>query len=345
VLRLARSSRLVPSLLLLAACGSRTALEVDVASDAGPRSASCVAAPHPTVLVSLLARGMEGAASYAFTGDASRLYTFVWGADSQTTHVLSVDPCTGASVVLGDATAYSSPLAADGSGVYFETSPDRGQTFDLVRSDPLGARSSVVSTYSLYLTGLTVFGGRGYAVTGSTALEVLALDGSGPSTLVSSPVADRVRVWWDGAAVDDAYVYFYGSNGLERVPVRGGPTTTLFPDGGASACGGSSAAADPLVVADDANVYLSGAHGLRRVAKDGSSTSAYPGTESSRCGPLAIDDAYLYFADRTAVRRVAKTGGAVEALANANDAGGIVVTANSLYWLDYVRAVMKLDKP
>jgi hypothetical protein len=305
------------------------------------------------VLVSLQEPDRQGAASYSFTGDSSRLYTYVWGEPDATeyspTHVLSIDPCTGASTVISAFDAME-PLATDGASVYFQSrTGGAGAGIPLVRSDPLGQSTAVVSVISGgdYLNGLTVDGGRGYAVTGSTALVALALDGSAPVTLVPQQVPDRVRVWWEGSAVDDSYVYFYSDLGLERIPKGGGPTTVLLADAGASACGGSEPAADPVVVADDTYVYMAGYQGVRRVAKDGSASLTYPGTETSMCRSIALDDTYVYFGDGngTAIRRVPKGGGAVELVATTDDVGGIVVTATSVYWLSYTRAVMKLDKP
>ena len=202
------------------------------------------------------------------------------------------------------------------------------------------------------ITELTIAGGTGYAITQSSALVALALDGSGPTTLVPSPTPMRVRVWWDGTVVNDTFVYFYGSNGLEKVPKGGGPTTTLFPDGGDSACGGSEPPPAPLLLADATYIYLSGAKGLRRIAKDGSSTMTYPGTEVSICGSVAMDAQYLYFATHYSpttmhgtIWRVAKGGGSVETVATTDNPGGLVVTGTSVFWLDYTRAVMKLDDP
>src|SRR5262249_9301460 len=70
--------------LLLVAAGARTSLasaspEPASAFDAGPQPARCLDAPQPTALVSLETPGTLGAAHYSLTGDASRLYTYVWG--------------------------------------------------------------------------------------------------------------------------------------------------------------------------------------------------------------------------------------------------------------------------
>jgi hypothetical protein len=72
-----------------------------------------------------------------------------------------------------------------------------------------------------------------------------------------------------------------------------------------------------------------------------------PGTAgvSLDCGPIAIDDTYIYFASAAGLERIPKTGGTATLLASDEDYGGIVVTSSSIYWLDYTRAVMKLDKP
>jgi hypothetical protein len=365
--RFASSSPSAAATLLcvsLAACGARTGLDgptppPDAALDAAPDSPlppSCAStAPQPEVLVSLTDPAHYGAASYALAGDASRLYTFVWGPpdanEYSPTYVLSIDPCTGDSIVLSSHDT-TEPLAADGTGIYFQArGADAMSEVPLVWSDPLGHDSRVVANLSDSLRTLNVSGGRGYGVTGSTALVALALDGSAPTTLVPQAGGDLVSVWWDGAAVDDSYVYFYASAGLEKIPKAGGQATVILGDNGASACGGSEPAPDPYVVVDDAYVYLSGYDGLKRVAKDGSSTFAYPGTANRQCVPIAVDDTHIYFhnfdtaTSASTIRRVPKAGGSVELVASTDDAGGIVVTATSIYWLDYTRAVMKMDKP
>jgi hypothetical protein len=48
---------------------------------------------------------------------------------------------------------------------------------------------------------------------------------------------------------------------------------------------------------------------------------------------------------RSVIGRVPKSGGSVEVLASSDDVGGIVVTDTNVYWLNYSRAVLKLDKP
>ena len=351
-------SRALPialALPLLAGC-SRTGLDLgpspdslpppDSLADAATLDAGCVAAPEPTVLVNLTNPATPGGPSYAFTGDASRLYTFVFGSDPAQYRILSIDPCTGENVVLGSST-YSSPLATDGQGVYF-LSYTSDTTVDLTRSDPLGQSLTTAANLGAdYVFTLTLFGGRGYAVNQAFSLVTLALDGSGPVPLFPGLPNDMIRVWWLGSAADDSFVYFYGDDGLEKVPIGGGATTTLFADGGDSACGGSEAAAVSRVLVDDTNVYLGGANGILSVGKDGSHRGLVPGTAgvSLDCGPIAIDDTYIYFASAAGLERIPKTGGTATLLASDEDYGGIVVTSSSIYWLDYTRAVMKLDKP
>jgi hypothetical protein len=352
--RISRHVARVALVWIACGCGSRTGLDLSTsgvdasAAETEPAShAACVPAPRPTVLVSLTNPATYGSPSFALTGDASRIYTFVFGeGQSSMYRVLSIDPCTGSHVAFGSST-YQSPLATDGHGVYFTSygGPDEA-TFDVQWFDPLGQSHKLVAALGAdYITELTVAGGRGYAVDHASSLVTLALDGNGPMTLVPPLANNLIRVWWDGTALDDEYAYFYGNDGVDKIPKGGGPTTNLFKDGGDAACGGSEPPGDPLVLVDDTNVYMSGANGLRRVAKDGSSTATYPGTESSRCGPIAIDDTYVYFQVTQGLSRVPKGGGPIEVLAKESDAGGIVVTTTSIYWLDFANAVMKLDKP
>jgi hypothetical protein len=342
-------------------CGSRTGLDVSpstatpdasTAADATAPDAGtvCVSAPTPTVLVDLSDPAHSGGPFFALTGDATRLYTFEASPDGDSDYpVLSVDPCTGSTVSFGSGT-WQSPIAFDDAGVVFQSyaSPDEG-SFLLERAAPLGG--SLVNAAALgddHVTEITLYGGIAYAVDGNFGLVTLALDGGGPQTLVPPLANGMIRVWWDGTAVDASYAYFYGSNGLEKVPRAGGPTTVLYADPVSPACGGSEPPGDSLVVADDTTVYYSGMNGIVSVGKDGTGGGPVAGGEGSQsCGPIAIDDTYIYFATSGELARIPKTGGTPTQLASSAsyDVGGIVVTASTIYWLDFTNAIMKLDKP
>jgi hypothetical protein len=335
---------------MLLACGSRTGIEPAVVVEVSTRDATvvgdtaCPPSPAPSVLVSLTNPATPGGPSFAMTGDSSRLYTVVFGENNPAMYrVLSIDPCSGANVTFGS-TTYQAWLATDGASVYFLSEGDAG-TATVVRSDPLGQSLDVAAQLGTdTITSLTVFGGRGYAVDGTFALVTLALDGSGPTTLVPPLGNDMIRVWWNGAAVDSEDAYYYSDKGVEKVPVGGGATTVLFEDQGDSACGGSEPPPDPIVLVDTTNVYVSGANGILRVAKDGSANGTYAAA-ARPCGPLAQDETYLYFEGTAGLSRVPKVGGSVQVLAPDSDLGGIVVTGTRIYWLVFANAVKRMDKP
>jgi hypothetical protein len=328
----------------LVGCGARSPLDVGSLETGGGPPSGCAPAPEPTALLTFGAE-LSGS-SYSLFAGPDRLYTFVFGHPSNHSDLLSVDPCTGASVDLGTS-VYDPSAAADGDFVYRVTyrGPRDHGPLVIARSSPLGAGGATVASVDEQLTGLTVRGDEAYAVDASFGLVAIDLNGGGTTTLVANPSHDQVGVWWDGVAVDEAYAYYYTTVGLEKVPVGGGARTVLFDNGGVTACGGSESAPDPLIALDDDYAYLTGRDGLHRVAKDGSSVMAYPGTENPNCRPLAVDDAFVYFGNSGGVHRVPKAGGAVVDLAPAEDVGGIALTDASVYWIDFTRKIGRVDKP
>jgi hypothetical protein len=308
-------------------------------------------APTPTTLIEFTS-GIENS-SFQFTGDASRLYTLVFGENSASTYpVLSVDPCTGSTTTLGNSAGYRGAIASQ-PGIVYYTTPQPDGTVNIVASGPLGEHASVVGTFTDTtdtVISLAVHGGRAYGVTYSnTSLVEWALDGS-PATPLVPPEPNWVRVDWGAVAVDDDHVYFAGIDGVQSIPPGGGPITTLWNDGGYHGCGGSEPPGYPLLAVDDAYVYYSAYDGLWRIAKDGSSVLQYPGA-LPRCGPVVLDGDYVYFGDEhgsvpAAIERVPKAGGSPTTIAvNAQIEGGLVVTSTSLYWLVFANRIERMDKP
>jgi hypothetical protein len=308
------------------------------------------AAPDPTTLLAFNAAIYNS--SFQFTGDASRLYTLVFGKDSSDTYpVLSVDPCTGSTTELGNS-SYRGAIASE-PGIVYYTSPLPDGTENLVASGPLGEHTTVVGTFTDTMdtvVTLAVHGGRAYGVTyEGSSLVSWTLDGS-PATTIVATDPGWARVFWGALAVDDERVYFNGLYGLQSVPLNGGPLTTLWSDGLNHGCGGSEPPGYPLLAVDDAYVYCSGYDGLWRIAKDGTSVLQYAGVVND-CGPVVLDGDYLYFGDSResdpgAVQRIPKAGGSPTTIAaNGHIDGGLVVTATSLYWLIFGNDIMRMDKP
>jgi hypothetical protein len=345
------------SLWLLPACGARTGFDEDVEAgqgnpkvEAGPLLPACAAAPAPTPTTLLEFTGDIDNDSFQFTGDATRLYTFVFGPypSLDNTPLLSVDPCTGSATKLG-ASPYKGAIASQPGTVTYTGISGGAFAEDIVSSDPLGAHSSVVGLFpdnNDTVVSLVVHGGRAYGVTyENSSLVSWALDGRASTTLVPTD-PNRVAVDWGAVAVDDDRVYFYGGGGLQTIPPGGGPTTTIWNDGMYHGCGGSEPPGYPLLLVDETYVYYTAADGLWRVAKDGSSVMQYPGAMPD-CRAIALDGDYLYFADYPGeIQRVPKSGGAPTMVAaDAKVEGGLVVTATSLYWLVFANRIMRMDKP
>ncbi len=134
-------------------------------------------------------------------------------------------------------------------------------------------------------------------------------------------------------AVDATHVYWV-DDGIERVPISGGPVTTLVPLGGGDFSWRSTLAVD------DKNIYWT-THGggeLLAASLDGGPRRAL----ASPAWSVAVSDGGVYFATNDSVFHAAEDGGAPTMLATIGvDAGfmapwasQLMVDGTNLYWLD-----------
>jgi hypothetical protein len=187
------------------------------------------------------------------------------------------------------------------------------------------------------------------AVTEGTFFGVGILGGGIP--LFTLPLGGGPRndlfenAWFVNPIVDGSTVYYVRDlGGIGRVTTTGEAMPPL-PPAEQAFCDGDSTLRSMAADGEAIYTFTNAAFHLWRVPKDGSAPTLL--VTSTNCSQIAVDDAYVYFAssgDGGAIRRVPKAGGSVETLAPEMEPGGIVVDANSVYWVHALTAVMKIDK-
>ncbi len=332
----------VPAFLSTGACGARSEM---VSTDRRPTTVThagpCAATPSPSRLYSPPNPGLMP----PLTGDGQRLYATVSiDTSAGDLEIVSIDPCTGEAVVIGNPGQTSQatpPIYPFGGVVYFASS--RGNSGDLFRTDPVGGSVTPILDFTvppgrveLNAFAIDATNAYGVQIGFASVLVIASIDGSARVD-VGSDVHATIPV------IDDSFVFFAEDRGVARVPKTGGAETILtsglpcsIADNGMRALAGD---ATYLFVAMEYPAEL------LRVPKDGTPASflapLWP------CTDIAVDDAYVYFGQKsmppTGLQRIAKGGGEPTTIASGAP-GGIYVDARSVYWSDG-ESVWKVDKP
>ncbi|HEY1954475.1 MAG TPA: hypothetical protein VGH28_02665 [Polyangiaceae bacterium] len=146
-----------------------------------------------------------GGGTYGVVADASRVFVLADDASLTSVSLLSCGvsaPCFGEPTVLLtglDRTASAQQIASDGTNVYVARAPQS----DVVRIDPSGAVTPIVTSKSVSALAFDAASGQLYYGTQDGEVGKLAPDGSSQPTSLACTGATIA-----GVAVDDASVYF-----------------------------------------------------------------------------------------------------------------------------------------
>lgn len=334
--------RLLPFLLVVSACGSRTGF--DVASTAGPNlpghdagvTAQCAA---PQGLVTLFHGEVNTShdVNGAIAVDDLNVYWIDPGdAATGKGSVHSVPKCGGADVTLATGLVYGTAIAADGTNVYFTDAGDSGHELN-------GSVSRVPRGGGVVTPLVSEWGPLDLAVDDASVYWVNAQKGTvssirksgGPVTTLASRAYDVQSI-----AVGGANVYYTTSEGVMTVGKNGGSARTLV---AASGLLWKIAVDASRVFWHEGDGNGQGFGALRSAALDGSGVATVVG--SAALVGIALDGANIYYTDDGGgggfsgagkVMRVAKTGGQPATLASNESSGiaGMAVDGDSIYWIN-----------
>jgi hypothetical protein len=239
-------------------------------------------------------------------------------------HVATVPKTGGAPHAIADQAGRLSGIALDATNAYWQagdlmTAPVSGGPATMLAS--LGSWQMDMVAVSIAADQTSVY----WSDSGNRALMRMSRTGGAPTTL-----ADHVAT---ALAVDSTSVYFTTPYDIDRVPIGGGPTSTL-----ASGVTGSA------IAVNSTNLYfvqwtqvlkvplMGGA--VSTLASQATSPTCQPCTPQP--GTIAADDANVYWTggdDGQSVVRMPAAGGEMVTIAAGQAApAGIALDDTSVYW-------------